>query len=87
MKSLKKFSKLFLNYQSSNNWSPPEVWSESQVDHFESTAVDTYSFGVILWELETGNVPFESLDDKAMRFMLLEQKLRPQIPESTDKNL
>lgn len=42
---------------------------------------------MILYELETGNVPFAEQDDEGIRNILLEQKLRPLIPESTDKNL
>jgi hypothetical protein len=41
----------------------------------------------LLWELETGNIPFEDLDEKTMKYMLLEQRLRPLIPEKTDKAL
>jgi hypothetical protein len=37
--------------------------------------------------LETGSIPFEGLDEKTMRYMLNEQRLRPLIPEETDKPL
>jgi len=37
--------------------------------------------------LETGNIPFEGLDEKTMKYMLLDQKLRPLIPDNTDKGL
>ena len=87
LKSLKKFCKLFLKYQNHNQWSAPEVWGDTQSDFYDSGSVDAYSFGVLLWELETGNIPFEGLDDKTMRYMLLDQRLRPLIPESTDKSL
>jgi len=46
-----------------------------------------YSFGILLWELETGMVPYEGLDDKQMKGLLLDQHMRPQIPEGTDKGL
>lgn len=42
---------------------------------------------MLLWELETGSIPFDKLDDRTMKYMLLDQKLRPLIPESTDKGL
>lgn len=87
LKSLKKFCKLFLRYQSHNAWSCPEIWSDQQADFFDSASVDIYSFGMLLWELETGSIPFEGLDEKTTKAMLLEQRLRPQIPETTDKNL
>ena len=57
------------------------------VDWFESPAVDTYSFGMIMWELETGSAPYEGLEEKEVRRMLIEQKLRPMIPEGTDEKL
>ena len=57
------------------------------VDWFESPAVDTYSFGMIMWEVETGSAPYEGLEEKEVRRMLIEQKLRPMIPEGTDEKL
>lgn len=63
------------------------MWADPQGDFYDSTAVDSYSFGVLLWELETGNIPFEGLDEKTMKYMLLDQKLRPLIPETVDKAL
>ena len=39
---------------------------------FDTPAVDSYSFGMLLWELETGIIPFDELDDKTLRYMLLE---------------
>ena len=72
LKSLKKFCKLFLRYQNHNAWSSPEIWQDSQADYFDSTFVDSYSYGMLLWELETGNIPFEGLDEKTIRSMLLE---------------
>ncbi len=70
--SLKKFSKLFSRYNNCNAWSPPEVWADPQSDFYDKTYIDVYSYGVLLWEIESGCIPFESLDEKTMRHMLLE---------------
>lgn len=89
MRSLKKFCKLFANYSNVNNWSPPEVWDTDNAtpETQDRESVDSYSFGMLIWELETGDVPFEGLDVIQMRSMLLDKKLRPMIPENTDQNL
>jgi len=87
LRSLKKFCKLFAKYHQHNAWSAPEVWRDPQLDFSQQTSVDVYSFGIILWELEKGQVPFDTLDDKVIRHMLLEERVRPMIPEGTDKAL
>ena len=42
---------------------------------------------MILWELETGLVPFDGLDAREIRQKLVDEKMRPQIPKTTDKRL
>ncbi len=39
---------------------------------------------MLLWEIETGCIPFEGLDLNELKELLLDQKLRPKIPEGTD---
>ena len=90
--SLKKFCKLFIQYNGANAWSAPEVLcseqiGSSEVDVFENTKADSYSFGVILWEIETGQVPFEGYDDKSIKNLIVIEKMRLKIPEYTETNL
>jgi serine/threonine protein kinase len=59
LSSLKKYCKVFSNYSNINNWSPPEIWDS---DNFGDATIDSYSFGVLMWEIETGQVPFEGID-------------------------
>ena len=59
LRSLKKFCKLFIQYNAVNAWSAPEIWSaesnsSGEPEIFENTKADSYSFGVMLWEIETG---------------------------------
>lgn len=84
MRSLKKFCKLFNKYSNTNFWSAPEIWGDHQKDFFDSLSVDVYSYGMLLWEIETGSRPFDGLDDKQIKVMLLERRLRPLIPKTTD---
>ena len=51
---------------------------------FENTKNDSYSFGIMLWEIETGQVPFEGYDDKSIRTLLVVEKMRPKIPDQTE---
>jgi serine/threonine protein kinase len=85
LKSLKKYCKLFEQYNSLNSYSAPETWTNQKLE--ETVTADIYSFGMILWELETGNQPFTGKTKQEISHMLVDQQLRPMIPETTDKNL
>lgn len=105
MFALKKFCKLFNNYEMVNNWSAPEIWEsnsqygikESQSNSlsfndpsetfFHCQKVDIYSYGFMLWELETGKLAFENEGKASIFQLLIEQKVRPKIPPETDKSL
>ena len=100
---LKKYAKLFMEYQNTNGWSPPEVLAdeasqsreivqdEEMVSLFrgfkDQRSIDIYSFGVLLWELETLQVPFDGVPEGELRKLVAEKQLRPQIPLKTQSQL
>ena len=84
LKSLKKFCKIFHKYRNVNAWSAPEVWEahpNSEVpcmrDFYDSAATDVYSYGILLWELESGKVPFAGMSDKEIKEKLCNDHVRP----------
>ncbi|KAL5269723.1 hypothetical protein ACHWQZ_G003252 [Mnemiopsis leidyi] len=59
-------------------WMSPEVLRDSQY----STASDVWSFGVVVWEMLTGEVPFSKFEDLAVQYKLAAGKMTLPIPES-----
>lgn len=57
-------------------WMAPEMISSK---HFSRKA-DVYSFGIVLWELLTGHVPFEDLSPVQAAFAVVHKHARPSIP-------
>jgi serine/threonine protein kinase len=52
-----------------------------------SSNADVYSFGIVLWQLITRDVPFASLSPIQAAFMVAKEDRRPKIPSNTDEGL
>jgi serine/threonine protein kinase len=74
---LQTHAKQVCNFNQLNSCSAIEIWSDPNRDWWNRTEVDIYSFGMILWELETGEVPFDGLSSEEVRTKLLHEQLRP----------
>ncbi|XVE69660.1 hypothetical protein DITRI_Ditri10aG0008500 [Diplodiscus trichospermus] len=64
-------------------WMAPEVIEHKPYDH----KADVFSFGVVLWELLTGKLPYENLTPLQAALGVVQKGLRPVIPEHTHPKL
>ncbi|XP_075511316.1 serine/threonine-protein kinase STY46-like isoform X2 [Primulina tabacum] len=64
-------------------WMAPEVIEHKPYDH----KVDAFSFGVVLWELLTGQLPYEHLTPLQAAVGVVQKGLRPTIPTRTHPKL
>lgn len=58
-------------------WMAPEVFIEQKV----SLKSDIYSYGIVVWEMKTGRVPFEGMEAGAIMWAVGHDKRRPEIPD------
>ncbi|KAH7518346.1 hypothetical protein FEM48_Zijuj09G0162000 [Ziziphus jujuba var. spinosa] len=64
-------------------WMAPEVIEHKPYDH----KADVFSFGVVLWELLTGKLPYEYLTPLQAAVGVVQKGLRPVIPKHTNPKL
>lgn len=64
-------------------WMAPEMLKCKYYDK----KVDTYSFGLILWEMVTGSIPYKDMTPSQAAFAVLHKNLRPVIPEDCPPNM
>ncbi|KAK4378190.1 hypothetical protein RND71_000052 [Anisodus tanguticus] len=64
-------------------WMAPEVIEHTPYDH----KADVFSFGVVLWELLTGKLPYEYLTPLQAAIGVVQKGLRPTIPKHTPPKL
>ncbi|KAM7479484.1 hypothetical protein LguiA_027697 [Lonicera macranthoides] len=64
-------------------WMAPEVIEHKPYDH----KADIFSFGVVLWELLTGKLPYDYLTPLQAAVGVVQKGLRPSIPMHTHPNL
>lgn len=60
-------------------WMAPEVIEHKPYDH----KADVFSFGIVLWELLTGQLPYSSLTPLQAAVGVVQKALRPTIPKTT----
>ncbi|KAL0550613.1 hypothetical protein IC582_015135 [Cucumis melo] len=59
-------------------WMAPEVIEHKPYDH----KADVFSFGVALWELLTGEIPYSSMTPLQAAVGVVQKRLRPTIPKN-----
>ncbi|KAK9112583.1 hypothetical protein Scep_020102 [Stephania cephalantha] len=64
-------------------WMAPEVIEHKPYDH----KADVFSFGIVLWELLTGKLPYEYLTPLQAAVGVVQKGLRPIIPKHTHPKL
>ncbi|KAJ7001548.1 serine/threonine-protein kinase STY46 isoform X2 [Populus alba] len=64
-------------------WMAPEVIEHKTYDH----KADVFSFGIVLWELLTGKIPYEYLTPLQAAVGVVQKGLRPTIPKNTQPKL
>lgn len=64
-------------------WMAPEVIEHNPYDH----KADVFSFGILLWELLTGKLPYEYLTPLQAAVGVVQKGLRPTIPKNTHPKL
>ncbi|XP_038705280.1 serine/threonine-protein kinase STY46-like isoform X2 [Tripterygium wilfordii] len=64
-------------------WMAPEVIEHRPYDH----KADVFSFGIVMWELLTGKLPYENMTPLQAAVGVVQQGLRPTIPRHTHPEL
>jgi serine/threonine protein kinase len=59
-------------------WMAPEMYKHKPYGR----KVDVYSFGLVLWELDTGSLPYEDMTPVQAAFAIVNKNMRPVIPAS-----
>ena len=84
---LKKYCGITSKYINKTAWTSPQLFNEAgNVAVKVAKSDDAYSFGIVLWEILTDEVPFPGLSPKQLQTML-NQGYRPGIPGLIDPDL
>lgn len=65
-------------------WMAPEIFRQNSI---YSLKADVYSYGLVVWELVTGQVPFAEFEPAAAAAQMAYHHQRPMIPDSCPKGV
>ena len=64
-------------------WLAPEVFTEEKL----SPKADIFAFGIMLWELETGEIPYKGIRSERVMWIVGNKGQRPEIPTNCNPEL
>ena len=70
--------RMMTNSGGTANYMAPEFLSSTEYNH----KVDVYSYGLVLCEMLSGEIPFESMESAQVIYSVFIKRMRPDIPES-----
>ncbi|KAL6223932.1 hypothetical protein ACLB2K_002789 [Fragaria x ananassa] len=65
-------------------WMAPELLNSNSKNNLVTEKVDVYSFGIVMWELLTGEEPYANLRSEEIIGGIIKGNLRPEIPSWCD---
>lgn len=83
---LQKYANTFYSYRSASVWSAPECLKNLKKMDDPTAEMDTYSFGMLLWELWHEMIPFDN-DLKLCQNYVVNEQSRPQIMPNEGLNI
>lgn len=86
--NLKKYASMVNDYTNKSVWSSPEILKEFTKSARRPIQFDdVYSYGVIVWEVITGEVPLEELTSSNFAVEISQNSKTPHIPQYFPKSL
>ncbi|CAG9326369.1 unnamed protein product [Blepharisma stoltei] len=88
LEKIKKYAGVVISYQNKNAWSSPELLREASRTCVRAKPTDDiYSFGVIVWEIITEEIPYEGLNYSKMQQSVGHEGATPIIGSSFPSDL
>ena len=78
-----EYGNMFFNYRIASVWSAPEVLKQMKKMVELTPQMDTYSFGMIIWELWHMSIPFDN-DIKLAEEYVVKEESRPKINDGAN---
>ena len=78
MSDFKRYANMFYSYKSVSVWSPPESLKAPKKRQDPTWQMDSYSFGMVMWELFFEKVPFDGDLRECIEYVVKEDA-RPRI--------